>query len=229
MGCSKSRKLVFTGQIIASFGTPRTPRRAGIHNRIRAMPLDPEQARLAALLARSALGDRGAFADLYAATRAKLFAVSLRIVRERALAEEVLQDSFVKIWNHAGEYAQAKSAPSTWMTAIVRNRSVDVLRRPREEADIDAALTAALVDEAASPAGEAAARGEAHALHQCIAELDGDARQTIALAFFHGLSHAELAAHLGRPLGTVKTHIRRGLGKLRECLARHGALAAEHA
>jgi len=91
--------------------------------------LDADQLRLAKLLSRSALGDRPAFAELYDATRSKLFGVSLRIVRERSLAEEVLQDSFVSIWNHAGDYAQAKSAPSTWMTAIVRNRSLDILRR----------------------------------------------------------------------------------------------------
>ena len=86
--------------------------------------------RLADLLARAGLGDRQAFADLYAAAAPKLFAVSLRIVRERALAEEVLQDGFVSIWNHAAGYAREKSAPSAWMAAIVRNRSLDVVRRP---------------------------------------------------------------------------------------------------
>jgi len=149
--------------------------------------LDAEQSRLADLLARSALGDRAAFGQVYAATRSKLFAVSLRIVRERPLAEEVLQDSFVSIWNHAGDYAQAKSAPGTWMTAIVRNRSLYVLRRPREEADIDASLTANLVDESASPQRSLEERGEAHSLRECLAELDAPARQSIALAFYHGL------------------------------------------
>ena len=189
------------------------------------MPLDPDQARLANLLARSALGDRAAFADLYGATRSKLFAVSLRIVRERSLAEEVLQDSFVNIWNHAAGYAQAKSAPTTWMTAIVRNRSLDILRRPREEADLDGVLTAELVDEGASPQREAEARGEAHSLQDCLHELEAEQRQSIALAFFHGLSHSELADHLRRPLGTVKTHIRRGLAKLKDCLMREGIVA----
>ena len=188
---------------------------------------DPEQSRLAALLSRSALGDRPAFAELYAATRSKLFAVSLRICRERSLAEEVLQDSFVNIWNHAADYAQAKSAPSTWMTAIVRNRSLDILRRTREEPDVDDALTAQLVDESASPLREVEARGEAHTLRECLGELDPEQRQTIALAFYHGLSHSELAGHLRRPLGTVKTHIRRGLLRLKECLMRQGALAGE--
>ena len=181
---------------------------------------DPNQERLAQLLARTALGDRAAFEQIYQATRAKLFAVSLRIVRERFLAEEVLQDSFVSIWNHAADYARAKSAPTTWMTAIVRNRSLDVVRRTREEPDVDDTLTAALVDDGASPEREAAARADAHSIRDCLDELEPEQRQSIALAFFHGLSHSELAQHIGRPLGTVKTHIRRGLMRLRDCLAR---------
>jgi RNA polymerase sigma-70 factor (ECF subfamily) len=178
--------------------------------------------RLAALLARAALGERAAFSDLYQATRAKLFGVSLRIVRERPLAEEALQDSFVNIWNHASDYARAKSAPLTWMTAVVRNRSLDIVRRARDEPDIEGELTAALADEAAAPARDAEARVEAHSIRDCLGELDAETRQTIALAFYHGLTHSELAAHLRRPIGTVKTHIRRGLMRLRDCLGRLG-------
>jgi RNA polymerase sigma-70 factor (ECF subfamily) len=189
---------------------------------------DNTQERLAALIGRTALGDRAAFAELYRAAGAKLFAVSLRIVRERPIAEEVLQDSFVAIWSHAADYAPSKSAPTTWMTAIVRNRSLDVVRRTREEPDIDDALTASLADESASPAREAEERSDARSIRRCLGELDAEQRQTIALAFHHGLSHSELAQHLRRPLGTVKTHIRRGLAKLRECLmkdARHATVA----
>ena len=178
------------------------------------------------LLSRTALGDRAAFARLYDATKSKLFGVSLRIVRERPLAEEVLQDSFVSIWNHAGDYARAKSAPLTWMTAIVRNRSLDLVRRAREEPDVDEELTNARADESAAPMREAADRAEAHSIRDCIGELEGDQRQTIALAFYHGLTHSELAAHLQRPLGTVKTHVRRGLQRLRECLERGAAKKA---
>jgi len=178
--------------------------------------------RLVQLIARTALRDQAAFAELYEATKAKLFGVSLRIVRERPLAEEVLQDSFVNVWNHASDYARAKSAPLTWLTAIVRNRSLDIVRRTREAPDIDETLTAALPDPRASPPRETEEKVEAHTLHRCLEDLDPEQRQTIALAFFHGLSHSELAAHLHRPLGTVKTHVRRGLLKLRECLARAG-------
>jgi RNA polymerase sigma-70 factor (ECF subfamily) len=181
---------------------------------------DPGPDRLAELLARTALGDRAAFEALYRAMRSKLFAVSLRIVRESSLAEEALQDSFVSIWNHAADYARARSAPSTWMTAIVRNRSLDIIRRTREEPDIDDALTAKLADEGPTPDRGLLQRAEAHAIAQCLRELEAAQRQTIVLAFFHGLSHSEVASHIGRPLGTVKTHIRRGLLRLRDCLAR---------
>jgi RNA polymerase sigma-70 factor (ECF subfamily) len=182
--------------------------------------------RLAALLARSALGDRRAFEEVYRATRSKLFAVSLRIVRERQLAEEVLQDSFVAIWNHAADYAQAKSAPTTWMTAIVRNRSLDVLRRGAHETeDVDEVMALNLVDESASPARDLDHATDAHSIQDCMKELDAEQRQSIALAFFHGLSHSELAAHMHKPLGTVKTHIRRGLMRLKDCLGRHGTEA----
>ena len=191
------------------------------------MTADPVQSRLAELLSRTALGDRQAFAALYAACSAKLFAVSLRIVHDRAQAEEVLQDSFVSIWNHAADYAREKSAPLTWMAAIVRNRSLDVVRRHREVADVDDELAARLVDEAAAPAREAQARDEAQRLQHCLAELDPEQRQTIALAFFHGLTHSELASHLRRPLGTVKTHVRRGLARLRDCLMRAGLTAGD--
>ena len=186
---------------------------------------DPAAQRLAGLLARTALADRAAFAELYEATKAKLFGVSLRIVRERPLAEEALQDSFVRIWNHAGEYAVTKSAPLTWMAAIVRNRSLDIVRRSREEPDIDESLTNALADERAAPARQAQERADAHSIRDCLGELEGDQRQTIALAFYHGLSHSELAQHLRRPIGTVKTHIRRGLMRLKDCLARMGVTA----
>jgi RNA polymerase sigma-70 factor (ECF subfamily) len=181
-----------------------------------------ENAALEGLLARTALGDRSAFAELYRATSSKLFAVSLRIVRERPLAEEVLQDSFVNIWRRSSDYAVAKSAPLTWMTAIVRNRSLDIVRRTREEPDVDDVLATNLADESAAPARDAEIREQSHSIQQCLEELDADQRQTIALAYFHGLTHSELAAHLKKPLGTVKTHVRRGLAKLRDCLMAKG-------
>lgn len=188
------------------------------------MAPEADRDRLSGLLAATALGDRRAFAELYENTRSKLFAVSLRIVRERQIAEEVLQDSFVSIWNHAGDYARAKSAPTTWMTAIVRNRSLDVLRRSgREVADIDDRIASSVPDAGPTPDEAALASADARAISRCMKELEVEQRQAISLAFFHGMSHSELAGHIGRPLGTVKTHIRRGLLRLKDCLAGHVA------
>jgi len=183
--------------------------------------------RLARLLALAARGDRDAFAALYRETGPKLFGVSLRIVRERHLAEEILQESFVAIWRRAGDYEPARGTPLTWMAAIVRNRSLDLARRGgREVPDEEGLHTAGLADETASPGADLERRTAAHGIAECLGELEADQRQSIALAFFHGLTHTELAAHLRRPLGTVKTHIRRGLARLRDCLARGGVTEA---
>ena len=185
-------------------------------------PVPPPNAlneRLAALLAQAGLGNRAAFADLYEATKSKLFAVSLRIVRERHIAEEVLQDSFVNIWNNATKYAVGQSAPMTWMTAIVRNRSLDIVRRPFAEVqDEDDFFAANMEDTRPGPDEQLAARRDQAKIERCMKGLDGEQLQTISLAFFQGLSHSEVASHLGKPLGTVKTHIRRGLLKLKGCL-----------
>jgi RNA polymerase sigma-70 factor, ECF subfamily len=158
-------------------------------------------------------------ARLYEATKSKLFAVSLRIVKERHLAEEVLQDSFVSIWNNAAGYATAKSAPMTWMTAIVRNRSLDLIRRPHVEMqDDEDFFTLNLEDDSLGPQDLLLQSRDKARVENCMKGLDGEQLQTISLAFFNGLSHSEVADHLGKPLGTVKTHIRRGLQKLKGCL-----------
>ena len=183
-------------------------------------PPDPLAMQLAELLAQAALGNQRAFADLYGLTSAKLFGVALRILRRQDWAEEVLQECYVSIWNHAGDYAVQKSAPLTWMTSIVRNRCLDWLRRPQQEAtgdEYDIAVEA-WQDEAPGPLERLSASSEAAALARCMQQLEGKQRQSIMLAFFHGLSHSEVAGHMKQPLGTVKTWVRRGLERLRTCL-----------
>lgn len=178
-------------------------------------------ARLAALLSQCALKDQQAFADLYRATSAKLFGVTLRILRREDWAEEVLQESYVNIWKHAVDYAVQKSAPLTWMTSIVRNRSLDWLRRPHQESsgkEYEIAVES-WQDETPGPLEQLMQANDAGALADCLGTLDSRQRQTIMLAFFHGLSHSELAAHLRQPLGTVKTWVRRGLERLKNCLS----------
>jgi RNA polymerase sigma-70 factor (ECF subfamily) len=180
--------------------------------------MSPDQ--LAELLARCALRDQLAFAELYRLSSAKLFAVAVRITRRRDWAEEVLQEGFVNIWNHAGGYSPSKSAPMTWMTAIVRNRALDLLRRPREvELDEEnEALVASLPDDAPGPDELLRQAKDAGALSECLKQLTGEQQKSITLAFFYGLSHGELAQQMQKPLGTVKTWIRRGLDRLRDCL-----------
>jgi RNA polymerase sigma-70 factor (ECF subfamily) len=186
-------------------------------------PPSPEAlaGQLAALLAQCALKNQRAFSDLYSLTAPKLYGVALRILRRTDWAEDVLQECYVSIWNHAGNYAAQKSAPLTWMTSIVRNRCLDWLRRPRQEAtgdEYDIAVEA-WQDDARGPMEQLMAAGDAAALARCLEQLESKQRQSIMLAFFHGLSHSELASHMQQPLGTVKTWVRRGLERLKGCLS----------
>jgi RNA polymerase sigma-70 factor (ECF subfamily) len=192
------------------------------------MAVDPaaRNARLAELIARVALADQRAFAELYQKTSSHLFAVALRIVRERGIAEELLQEAYVNVWHHAGSYAAERAQPTTWLTAIVRNRCLDHVRKRdldtvsmTRDADDDAPELA-LPDGGPGPAEMLLAGADAHAIRECVERLEGGSRQAIALAFFQGLTHSELAQHLAQPLGTVKSWIRRGLERLKVCLER---------
>jgi len=189
-----------------------------------APPRDVQATRLAELLSQCGLNNQRAFSELYSLTAPKLFGVALRILRRQDWAEEVLQESYVNIWNHAADYAVAKSAPLTWMTSIVRNRCLDWLRRPQQEATGDEYEIAveAWQDENPGPVEQLMASGDAAALAHCLKALDARQRQSIMLAFFHGMSHSEVADHMKHPLGTVKTWVRRGLEQLKSCLEKVG-------
>lgn len=174
---------------------------------------------LATLLAACGRGDRQAFARLYRDSSAKLFGVALRILKRQDWAEEVLQDCYVSIWQHAREYHPGLSAPMTWMTSIVRNRCLDRLRKPRlEVSDSDGEMIDNTISDDPGPLADLERSKDARALARCLQALEARQRQAIALAFYDGLSHAELASHLRQPLGTVKTWVRRGLLRLKACL-----------
>jgi RNA polymerase sigma-70 factor (ECF subfamily) len=181
------------------------------------MSAAPEE--LAALLAATARGDRAAFARLYQQSSPKLFGVALRIVRREDWAEDVLQECYVRIWSHAREYRPGIAAPMTWMASIVRNRCLDWLRRPNPEIpDEDGAFVEGTASANPGPLAELERSSDAQALANCLKALEAKQRQAIALAFFEGLSHSELARHMREPLGTVKTWVRRGLLRLKACL-----------
>lgn len=184
----------------------------------------------AALLARSALGDRAAFQRLYERTSGHLFAVVLRIQRDRALAEDLLQEIYVNVWRAAASFDASRSQPLTWLTSIARNRAIDSLRRQQtqpmllsatpdddEEGDGPDAVDRH-ADEGPGPLDLLQRAGDARELHRCMDGLAPAQRQSVALAFYDGLSHAEVAEHLQQPLGTVKSWLRRALLALRGCL-----------
>ena len=187
---------------------------------------------LAGLLARSALGERAAFAQLYERTGAHLFAVILRINRDRAQAEDLLQEVYIKVWRSIRTYDVQHSQPLTWMTSIARNHAIDSLRRqqtqPRAVADPAGARNPdpsaeedpyeGLEDPAAGPLEMLSQAVQARAVERCMQVLNAQQRQSVALAFYNGLSHAEVAEQLRQPLGTVKSWVRRGLLALKSCL-----------
>lgn len=169
------------------------------------------------LLAQCSQGDRRAFETLYRSVGPRLHGVALRFMGRADLAEEVLQESFVRIWHNASRYEAHLSAPLTWMINITRNQAIDQLRKHRER-PLSEVEQDALSDESPSAHEQLNSAREAHALKRCLETLDGMQRQSITVAYFQGLSCSELAEHLAAPLGTVKSWIRRGLERLRRCL-----------
>ena len=179
----------------------------------------PGNAPLTDLIAAAAQGDRAAFGRLYTAASPQLFAVALRIMKRRDRAEEVLQDAFVSIWKRAQDYDAAKGSVLTWMASIVRHRAIDLLRRERPSVSIDDAPGQ---ERWASPEPDpyeiTAASAEARRVRDCLDALEGQQREAIRLAYYEGITQEELAVRLSAPLGTVKSWVRRGLLRLKDCL-----------
>ena len=185
---------------------------------------------LAQLLARAGLGDRAAFATLYQRTSAHLLGVILRIQRDRAQAEDILQEVYVNVWRSARSFDAAQSQPLTWLTSIARNRAIDGLRRAQTQPKLQSCtvhggdegdeldLVERQADDADGPLELLGRASEARALTHCMQGLSAAQRQSVALAFFDGLSHAEVAQQMQQPLGTVKSWVRRALLALRSCL-----------
>ncbi len=184
---------------------------------------------LSRLLARAGLGDRAAFATVYERTSSHLFAVVLRINRDRAQAEDVLQEVYVNVWRAAQSFDAAQSQPLTWLTSIARNRAIDSLRRKQTEpqtqpahlindSDEERDVYDDVADSAPGPLALLSQASDARALTSCMQGLTAQQRQSVALAFYDGLSHAEVAEQMRQPLGTVKSWVRRALLSLKSCL-----------
>jgi RNA polymerase sigma-70 factor, ECF subfamily len=177
-----------------------------------------DTADIANLIARCALRDRAAFRDLYGRTSAKLYGVTLRILKDRSQAEEALQEVYVKVWQRADKYVPGGYSPISWLVAVARNHALDVLRarKPQSE-DIDMALDVA--DASPDPEQAEAARGERARIDNCLDQLDGEKADAVRGAYLDGYSYEELSARFKVPLNTMRTWLRRSLLKLRECLS----------
>lgn len=175
----------------------------------------------ALLLQRCGNGDSAALRTLYDQVAPQLFAVILRILPRRDLAEEALQEAFLSIWRHAARYRPERGSPMAWLASIARNRALDLRRSLKSQplsSEPVAAFEETIAAEGNNPEQETGLAVEAQRLENCMQQLTAEQNRVIRLAFINGLSYPEIAHHIQSPLGTVKSWIRRGLQALKSCL-----------
>jgi RNA polymerase sigma-70 factor, ECF subfamily len=173
---------------------------------------------LVELIAAVAKGDEAAFDRLYAATRAKLYGVVLRILRRTDLADEVMQDAYLRIWRSAGEFDPGRATPITWMVAIARNRALDVVRKKGEASLEEEPHAAETPSEEPTPLARHEMTDQLRRLLACLGDLEEERRRLVLLAYYSGWSREQLAEKFETPVNTVKTWLRRSLLQIRECL-----------
>ncbi|CCD95595.1 RNA polymerase ECF-type sigma factor [Bradyrhizobium sp. ORS 375] len=175
-------------------------------------------AELVKLLAAVANGDEAAFERLYAATRAKLYGVVLRILHRQDLAEEVVQETYVKVWNNAAQFDPSVSSPITWMAAIARNRAIDLVRKRGELSLEDEPSALEVAAETPDPLARREMSEELKRLLECVGRLEPDRQKLVLLAYYNGWSREQLATKFEAPVNTVKTWLRRSMMDIRQCL-----------
>jgi RNA polymerase sigma-70 factor, ECF subfamily len=176
------------------------------------------QSDLVLLLGAVAKRDGGAFERLYAATRAKLYGVLLRILGRPELAEEVMQETYIKIWNMADKFNPMLASPITWMVAIARNRAIDIVRKRGEVSIEDTPEALGIADEAPAPLARREMTEELKRLLSCLGKLDPEKQRIVLLAYYSGWSREQLSRKLDIPVNTIKTWLRRSLLEIRECM-----------
>jgi RNA polymerase sigma-70 factor, ECF subfamily len=176
---------------------------------------------LGSALAACAAGDRSALRRIFDEEAGRLVAMAQRIVRRRDLAEEVVQEAFIRIWTHAHQYSPERGSARGWIYAIVRNRALNLLRDgSREDLVAEDRLEALQDGEQLEQIMAAWHRLDRNSrLKECLGRLDETRRRGILMAYVGGYTHGEIAGRLSLPLGTAKSWIRRGLLSLRECMA----------
>lgn len=174
---------------------------------------------LASALGRCAAGDQAALRRIYDLEAPRMLGVALRLVRRRAIAEEVVHDTFLQVWRRAGSFDPARGEARTWLYAILRNRALTILRGEGRVELVEDFEPMGLVAEDEAPDAAVERLSEGGRLRRCLDGLEPKRRHVVVLAYVQGLSHGELAGRLGVPLGTVKSWIRRSLSALKECMA----------
>lgn len=180
--------------------------------------MPPQLPDLAALIAASAQGDRLAFERLYELTAAKLMGVTLRIVRDRSVAEDVVQDAYLRAWQGAGSFSPEAGRPMTWLISIARHRAIDVVRRRAEAQLPDGDDGTDWLDTVAEPRDREGEFMDIDRLRVCLDRLDAVHRRCLLAAYYEGYSREELSRRFGRPVNTIKTWLHRSTGALRACL-----------
>ena len=187
----------------------------------RARFLAPQRRRpessLATELCRVTIGDTQAFERVYVATSAKLYGIIFRIVGQRDVADEVLQDVYLRVWQRAADYDPSIGSPITWLATIARNRAFDVIKR-KSSPSLHECPEVFDVPSGDDPFADLARDDDRRRLCAGLDSLDAEKRAIIVMAYHHGMTRAEIAAETGRPLATIKTWLRRSLGELKELL-----------
>lgn len=180
-----------------------------------AAALDP----MALLLTDVAMGDERAFARLYELTGSRLLAIARGIVGRNDVAEDVLQDSFLRVWRWAHRFDASKGAAYGWLVCVVRNRALSAKSMlQRREGRMQTLDDETMVLGEPDPADQAMRSEEARRVNACLANLPANHRRSVTLVYFEGLTHSELAERLGVQLGTAKSWVRRGLAQMNRCL-----------
>ena len=178
------------------------------------------QAELVWLLAAVAKGDQAAFERLYSATRAKLYGVLLRILGKPELADDVMQETYLKVWKMAGKFDPTIASAITWMVAIARNRAIDIVRKKADVSVEDSPEAMGVAAEAPPPLARREMTEELRRLLSCLGKLDPEKQRIVLLAYYSGWSRVQLAQKLDIPVNTIKTWLRRSLLEIRECMGR---------
>ncbi len=186
-----------------------------------------ERLEIERLLSRISLRDAVAFKALYAIAAKRLLAVAYRVLQDRAMAEDVAQEVFIKIWNQSVPRLIGQNLSLAWLCVVTRNRAIDALRKKKPETplfwvdDKGTEHSHDAEDESASPLPQLIANQEGARLGGCMSQLEAGPRQAMLLAFYDGLTHIQIAARMHRPLGTVKAWTRRSLARLKGCMENH--------